>query len=387
MATANPFNGAASSTYYVIEDEPGVTPENPVWTKLRNTGGFPAITKETLQSAELDESREIKSIRTGNEQAGGEFATELSFGSHDDLYANAMSADWVDGFTESGLSITVDNATKTFTRDSGDFLGEGVLVGDMVKFPNLAGDNSKAFIVTAVTALVITGGGIVIDLVDEVATTDYTTADKLGTGNLCKSMSLMTRLKGKCGTVDKYVVTTGVEATGWSLDVSVNATVSGSFPIIGRDQSIMLAPPVGSTFPAENTNRPYSSVDGKILRDGLVEGGITSMSFTNDNNTTAQFTIGSKAVAFIERGTANNSVSASAFMVDETNLELFLNEEIIYLGVILDHPDGGAMSFAVPKTVLTAVTPEIGEGSVTSSIEGTGIGDINNSSVVIQRLA
>ena len=45
------------------------------------------------------------------------------------------------------------------------------------------------------------------------------------------------------------------------------------------------------------------------------------------------------------------------------------------------------MSFSTPQTVLTAATPELGEGSVTIGIDGTAIGDANNSSVVIQRLA
>jgi len=384
---SNPFNGASSNTYFVVELTPGVTPATPVWTKLRNTGGIPAITKDTLQSAELDESREIKSIRTGNESAAADFATELSFGSHDELYANAMSSAWVAGVAQSSVEITVDEAAKTFTRTAGDFVADEVLVGDLISFAGLTGNNALPFIVTTVTSLVVTGAAILIDLTDEVVTTDYATGDKLGTGNLCKTMSLMTHLKGKCGTVDKYIVTSGIEMTGWSLEVSVNAQVTGSFPAIGRAQTVDVAPPTGSTFLDDNTNRPYTGVDGKIIQGGAVAGGITSATFTNDNNASPQFVLGSKAVSFVERGTANNSISASAFMFDESDLNNFLNEVIVNIGVILVHPDGGAMSFTVPQTVLTAATPELGEGSVTIGIEGTGIGDKNSSSVVIQRLA
>lgn len=385
--STTPFNGASSSTYYIEEITAGVTPDNPVWKKLRTTGGIPAITKDTLQSAELDESREIKSIRTGNESASGEFSTELSFGSHDDLYANAMTSSWVAGVAESAVEITVLNSAKTFTRTAGSFITDGVEVGDLVKFESLTGNNSQAFFATAVTATVITGGAIIKALTDETATTDYATGDKLGTGNECKSISVMTWLKGKCGTVDKFIVTTGVEMTGWSLEVAVNAQVTGSFPIIGRDQTISATAPTGSTYAAETTTRPFTGVDGKIVKDGSVIGGVTSISFTNDNNANAQYALGSKSVDFVERGTANNSVSASSFMVDETELEQFLNEETVNIGVILNHPDGGAMGFSVPQTVLTGATPELGEGSVTIAIEGTGIGDKNQSSIVIQRLA
>ncbi len=382
----NPFNGANSATYYVEETTPGVTPTSPVWTKLRNTGGIPAITKDTLQSAELDESREIKSIRTGNESAAADFSTELSFGSHDDLFANAMSSSWVLGAEAGTIEVTVDEVAKKFTRTAGDFLSDGFMVGDLVGFPGLTGNNAVPFIATEVTATTITGGAIILELTAETASTIAASGAKLGTGNLCKTVSLMTHLKGKCGTIDKYIVTAGVEMTGWTLEVAVNAQVTGSFPAIGRAQTVADAPPAGSTFNPDNTNRPYTGVDGKIIQDGAVAGGVTSISFTNDNNASPQFVIGSKAVSFVERGTANNSISASAFMYDETDLQKFLNEEIVNIGVILNHPDGGAMSFTVPQTVLTAATPELGEGSVTIGIEGTGIGDANRSSVVIQRL-
>ena len=384
----NPFNGSSSSTYYVEELTPGVTPTNPVWTKLRNTGGIPAITKDTLQSAELDESREVKSIRTGNESAAADYATELSFGSHDDLFANAMSSDWIAGISQAAIAMTVTASSKDFTRtDGGSFISDGVVVGDLVQFKDLTGNNALPFIATQVSAGTVNGNAILLELTDESTTSDYATGDKLGTGNLCKTVSLLTHLKGKCGTVDKYILTNGVEMTGWTLEVAVNAQVTGSFPAIGRAQTIDVAPPTGSTFNPDNTNRPYTGVDGKIVKDGEAAGGVTSITFTNDNNASPQYVIGSKAVSFVERGTANNSLSASAFMFDETDLNDFLNEVIVNIGVILNHPDGGAMSFTVPQTVLTAATPELGEGSVTIGIEGTGIGDANNSSIVIQRLA
>jgi hypothetical protein len=383
---ANPFAGAMSSTYYVEEITPNVTPTNPAWIKLRSTGGIPTIAKDTLQSEELDESREIKSIRTGNESATGEYSIELSHGSHDDLLANAMSSSWVGGFAGSALSVTVADVGKIFTRAAGSFISDGVEVGDLVQFSGLTGNNAIPFIVTTVSALAIAGTGITKTLVDETATTDYATGDKLGTGNECKTVSILTWLKGKCGTVDTYILTTGVEFTGWSLEVAVNATVTASLPLIGRGQSESATPPAGSTF-TETTTRPYVAVDSKVIESGIVQGGVTSVSFSNENNASPQYELGSKSVSFIERGTANNTVSASMFMFDTELLNKFLNESIIGIHVILNHPDGGAMSFSTPRTVLTEVTPELSATSMTQSVSGTAIGSKLQSSIVIQRLA
>lgn len=386
--SVQPYSGANSATYYIDEVTPGVTPLTPAWKLLRNTGGIPALTKETLQSEELDGSREITSIRLGASSASGEFSFELSYGSQDDLLANAMSNDWVAGIAETGLSITVLASAKTFTRAVGSFITDGVVVGDLVQFDSLTGGNKKPFIVTTVTALVLEGAGIKDSvLADEAAaTTNYETADKLTTGNLCKTISVLTWLKGKCGTVDKYVLTPGVEFSGFSASTDVNAMVTGSLPFVGLDQTISDTPPAGSTFGASSGTRPFADIDSAIMESGTLQGGFTTFAYTNDNSVSPQYELGSKVAAFIERGTANNTISASAFMFDIDMLTKFINETTVRFDLILNHIDGGAMAFSTPQTVLTAVTPELGSGSVTQSVEGTAIGNATSSSLVIQRL-
>ena len=45
-----PYKGANTAQYYVLETTPGVTPTNPAWSILRNTGGIPAVTRDALVS-------------------------------------------------------------------------------------------------------------------------------------------------------------------------------------------------------------------------------------------------------------------------------------------------------------------------------------------------
>ena len=385
MAIGTPFTGSNTSHYYVTEAEPGVTPDNPAWTKIRNTGGVPAIIKDALISDELDDSREITGVRVGNEQAQGEYTVELSQTSQDDLIANAMSSSWVAGLSLATVEVTVDEALKTFTRTAGDYIADGVEVGNLIRFDGLTGDNAIPFIVTAVTATVVTGGGITHTLTPEVVTTDISTGDSIGTGSLCSTVSILTWFRGKCGTVDQYVVTKGVEFTGFSFEVAVNAQVTGSFPLIGRKQDFT-GLPAGSTFEPELTTRAFAGVDGKVLVDGEVEAFVTSSSLTNDNEASAQFELGNKAVSFVERGRATNTVSLSAFMANTDLVQRFVNELETSIDIVLNGIDG-AMSFSYPRTFLTAATPEIGgPTSVTQTLEGTATGNKNQSSIIIQRL-
>ena len=338
-------------------------------------------------SNELDGSREVSSIRTGNKQVAGEYAIELSAASQDELLAGAMTSSWQSGSTVAGLTIDVSASAKTFTRATGDFT-TAVEVGDLVRFPGLAGGNALPFIVTAVTPLVITGAAINHTLTDETDTaSDLVVADKLETGNLCKTFSVLTWFKGTCGGADSYLLTKGVEFSGFTIEQAVNAMVTGSFPFIGLSQEILTAPPAGSTFTVNFDAQPFASVDVSAFNGTAPLKLIDTFTITNDNAASAQFELGNSSVAFVERGRASNTFSLAGKLYDTTLLNLFLNETQIELTSILAGPDG-AMSFTLKRAELTAATPEIGgPESVTLSLEGQATGNSIQSSIVIQRIA
>ena len=382
-----PYKGANTAQFYVVEATPGTTPTSPSWSPLRNTGGIPAVTRDALVSNELDGSRETSSIRTGNKQVAGEYAIELSAESQDELLAGAMTGAWVAGSTVAGLTIDVNAAGKTFTRAAGDFT-TAVEIGDLVRFPGLAGDNSKPFVVTAVSSLVVTGAAIAHTLTDETdVTSDLVVGDKLETGNLCKTYSILTWFKGRCGGADSYIITRGVEFTGFTIEQAVNAMVTGSFPFIGLSQEILVAPPAGSTFTVNFDAQPFASVDVSAFNGTAPLKLIDTFTITNDNGASAQFELGNSSVAFVERGRAANTFSLAGKLYDMSLINPFLNETQIELTSILAGPDG-AMSFTLKRAELTAATPEIGgPESVTLTMEGQATGNSTLSSIVIQRIA
>lgn len=380
MAT-QPYKGATTAQFYVPEVTQGVTPTNPSWRPLRSTSGIPSVTRDALVSAELDGGREISSIRTGNEQVTGEYAIELSQQSQDDLLACAMTSDWVAGSTIASQAITVDASLKTFTG-----AGFTAVIGDLVAFPSLTGNNAKPFIVTAASATVITGGGINHALTAETEDSALIIADTLETGNLCKSISILTWFKGKCGNPDAFVLTKGVEITGFTIEQAVNAMVTGSFPFIGLSQEVLAALPSGSTFTTVYGSDPFASVDVTAFDGTAPLKLIDTFTITSDNETSAQFELGNRAVAFVERGRANNTFSLAGKLYDLTMLGKFIAETDVTLNSILSG-QSGAMSFTLRNAKLTAATPEIGGAeSVTLSIEGQATGTPSQSSILIQRI-
>jgi len=386
MAT-QPYKGATTAQFYVEELTAGVTPTSPAWKPLRYTGGVPSITRDALVSNELDGSRETSSIRTGNKQVSGEYAIELSAQSQDDLLAGAMTSAWQAGSTVAALTIDVDATAKTFTRSAGDFTND-VEVGDLIAFTGLTGNNAKPFIVTAVTALVVTGAAIQVALTNETdITSDLVVADKLETGNLCKTFSILTWMKGQCGGDDSFLLTRGVEFSGFSIEQAVNAMVTGSFPFIGLNQEIVASVPAGSTFVTDFDAQPFSSVDVSAFNGTAPLTLIDSFTITNDNAASAQFELGNAEVAFVERGRAANTFSLAGKLYSMALHQQFLNEDQIELTSILSGPDG-AMSFTLKRAEFTTSTIEIGgPESITISMEGQATGNSTLSSIVIQRLA
>lgn len=382
-----PYKGALTAQFYTEETTPGTTPANPVWSPLRNTGGVPAMTRDALTSNELDGSRETSFIRTGNKQVSGEYAIELSSKSQDDLLAGAMTSSWVAGVTGTAVDVAVDATAKTFTRTDGSFLTDGVEVGDLIRFAGLAGNNALPFIVTAVTELVVTGAAIQHTLATAAAVeTDYATGDKLETGNLCKTFSVLTWFKGQCGNPDSYVITRGVEISGFTIEQAVNAMITGSFPFIGMSQEVLAAPPAGSDFSQIVFDaQPFASVDVSVF-DGDTPLKCDTLTITNDNAASAQFELGNSNVAFVERGRATNTFSIAGKLYDMAMIQKFINETPVEINSILSGVSG-AMSFSLKRAELTAVTPEIGGAeSVTQSIEGQATGNSQQSSIVIQRI-
>lgn len=382
----NPATGALTSHYYVEEVTCGVTPTSPAWKPLRFTSGNMQLTKDSLQSSELDGSREVADTRLGSNQTAGDISVELSVTSYDDIFEAALGGAWSTGATGSA-TITVDAGAKTFTRGSGDFTSDGFVVGDLVRFDDFVlGDNNKANIITDVSALVITCAQAE-GLVAESLSTTVTGADKLSVGTDRRSFSILTIFADADSGSGENHITTGVEIAGYSFDISVNALATGSFSTIGRAYSPDVALPAGSTFVSVDKTEPYASVDGRILEAGVEIGYVTSNTLTLDNAASAQFEIGSNDTSFIEVGRANSTLALATFFVDSTLLEKFVSETETSIVTILQGVSG-ALSFTYPRVVYTTGAPDVaGEGSITQALDAQALaGADGESSIVIQRL-
>lgn len=104
-------DGARHSLRIVPEVTPGVTPTTPAWETVRHTGTTLALSKETLQSEELRDDRQIADFRHGAQQTGGDISIELSYGSFDTILEALLQGTWTADVLKAGV------IRRTFTAE------------------------------------------------------------------------------------------------------------------------------------------------------------------------------------------------------------------------------------------------------------------------------
>lgn len=102
-------SGSNHSMGYVAESAYGVTPATPAFKPFRHTGTTLALSKETLQSEELRNDRQIAAFRHGNKQVGGDVNSELAFTDFDDMLEALFCGTWASD------TLKVGTTRRSFT--------------------------------------------------------------------------------------------------------------------------------------------------------------------------------------------------------------------------------------------------------------------------------
>lgn len=104
-------NGSRHSMRIVAEATYGVTPATPAFKPVRITGTTLGLSKESLQSEEIREDRQIADFRQGSNAVAGDISVEVSYTSFDDILEGLLCGTWTDNVLKAGIlrrSFTVE---------------------------------------------------------------------------------------------------------------------------------------------------------------------------------------------------------------------------------------------------------------------------------------
>lgn len=110
--------GARHSMGIIPEVTYGVTPATPAFDDIRHTSCSLALTKSSLESAEITPDRQIKHFRHGNKSVAGDIGIELSYTTFDALLEAALGGAWDADVPALGTDqLQVGTTRRSFTAE------------------------------------------------------------------------------------------------------------------------------------------------------------------------------------------------------------------------------------------------------------------------------
>ena len=111
--------GSRHNLAYVLETTFGTTPTNPSFTPIRHTGTTLGLSKDSIESEELREDRQVAHYRHGNKSVTGDVNFELSYGGLDDLLQATLCGTWATNVLLAGTtrrSFTVERHHQDISK-------------------------------------------------------------------------------------------------------------------------------------------------------------------------------------------------------------------------------------------------------------------------------
>jgi hypothetical protein len=366
-------DSARHTLHAILEDEYGVTPATPGFTRVRHTGTTLALTKSANTSAELDPNRQIRDFRHGTKQVGGDISFELSFDSFHDYLEAVLCGTWLPKALVEDDTVSVDAAGSTFTDSGNGFILGGFEQGDIIVTSGFTEPaNNGTFLVATVAAGAITVtdlDGDPVVLTNESAGAEVSlesTTSVLKAGVERRSFSMLRHFTDIEASGKPFHLYQGVILNNLSLTVTPDAIVTGSFGTVGQRLTLNETAPQDATFSEPPNTRVFDSFTGSLLEDGQPIAVITEIGLTLENGVAPRFVAFSDETILPQIGRSNLTGSVSLYFEDAVMYEKFINEQLSSLEFTLTDKDGNSYRFSLPRISYTGGQPDVsGEGSIT----------------------
>lgn len=349
---------------YALESTFGTLPAGASASKaFRPNSGAMSLTKEAIRSGENRRDGQMTRGRHGSKSVAGSYVGDLSLGSYDDFIQAVFRGTFDTPLALSGLSLTADNSAKTFTRAAGSWIGDGVRVGDVVRFGGFTTgqNNSRNFRVTAVTALVLTVAEIPAAVASAQTGITLSRPKKLLMGLIPRSFSIEEAEVD----IDASEVFTGCRISQMALRLAPNGMSQVTFNVVGQDMQIQQG--VNSPFfltPVATVSIGMTAVEALIRLGSTDVLDLTGVDLSINLNAAGQPVVGSLITPDVFTNIASVEGSITALRQDVTRVQSFLNEDQLSLHLLFteneSEPKDFCSFFVGNLTLSSATKSELG---------------------------
>ena len=311
---------------------------------LRRVSHSLNLRKNTFQSQEIRDDRQVGDFRHGTRRVEGSITGELSPGTYFDLIEAVLRATKTATITRSNTvftSVAADNGTSTFTFAASDPVSEGFAVGDLVRFNSLSeSGNNRNFVITG-----FSGTSNRVMAVTPAPTT--MTADSAfsitrpGSRARIPASSHASRLfafEDYDGATDISRLFTECRMTGLRLSMPAEGMDTIELMAMGRGMTVYTggSAPFFASPTAITSTGITAGANGKVLVNGTAVGVITGFEVALSMNADAPSVRGQAFPPEILLGTANVTGTVTALFEDSTMIGNFTAEDEISLLVWSD---------------------------------------------------
>jgi len=333
------------------------------------------LTRDSYESAEISSTAQTLDARNGSDKVDGKLSAEMSCGSYDLFWAALLRGAWTAGSTTTATTISF--TTGTIVRSVGSWITDGFKVGDTVQITGSvvsSGANNKYVTITAVTALVLTAD---TTFVVEAAGPSITVVAK---GKKLSTPLLPSGRTNDSFTIEQWYdnisvsrVASGVKVNSASIKIDPNAMATVEFGLMGASMAS-----TGSAYfttpAAASTTGVLTGSAGALYIGGTKIATVTSISAEIDGGMEAGTVIGTRTAADIFLGRITAKGSFSAYFVDDTIFQQFINETDTSLVFRLDGPTGQIFNLKFPRIkIMGAPVSDAEVGGLVQSIEFTAL--------------
>lgn len=330
---------------YAPEVTFGLLPAGGAASKVfRPNSGAMSLSKEAIRSGENRRDGQQTRGRHGSKSVAGSYVADLSLGSYDDFIAAVFRGSFDTAIALTGLGLTADAATKTFTRSAGSWLTDGIRVGDVVRFGafTTTANNSRNFRVTAVTALVLTVAETPVSITTAQTGVTLSRPKKLLMGTTPRSFSIEEAEID----IDASEVFTGCRISQMALRLATNGMAQVTFNVVGQDMQIQTgaASPYFAT-PVATVSIGMTAVEALIRLGSTDVLDLTGVDLSINLNAAGQPVVGSLVTPDVFTNIATVEGTITALRQDVSRVQSFLNEDQLSLHLLFTENEAEPKDF------------------------------------------
>lgn len=337
----------------------------------RVTTGF-NLKKETYESNEIRTDYQVADYRHGVRSAEGTLSGELSPGSYADFMAAVVAKDFatVSAIAALTLSIAASGTLYTVTRSAGDWIVDGVRVGDVIALSggslNVAnvGNNIVVVSMTSTVLTVLCTSSTALFVQAGIAGCTATIRGKTTLAPLTGHTDDSFTFEEWYSDITQSEVYTGNKVGSMAVKLPATGLVTVDFNFMGKNLEQTGTSQYFTSPTAAGTTGICAAVSGALIVNGAAVAVVTSMDFTVERGLEAANVVGSNFAASVFTGRIKATGNMSVYFQDGVFRDLYNNETVASVVVALSTDSSktaDVITFTFPRVKLGSGSKNDGE--------------------------